>query len=336
MMHPIHEYIDDPKMIEIAKKPELFCEHYGIPVTRISDVSAEKTGRLTTFTHKGNPYKRVELVAKAHYEAQGLEVSWSEGVSILLIKVGIMGALARRIKDTFSMKSIDEYLPDKPTSLLDQGHYEVMSSSYEKLKSDFEQASVGCYTLMRNHLLITMTPTSVSPKNELESTTSEPELIESKSIVTQNSLFHKIHDLELVRLRQKMAFDEIKAHPPIVELIEHMNNYICEQQLRYSAPNQKYKLVNYNDWTIQFARRLIEVLGLEIFSVDNFLTVTDNPTIMSVSDLTILDPVAKVLRFVEVKNDDGFTPLQLFHLQEWLKMANEIRSPFELCLVQPT
>lgn len=335
-MNPIHEYIDDPKMIEIAKKPERFCEHYGIPVTRIVDVSAEKTGRLTTFTYKGNPYKRVELVAKAHYEAQGLEVSWSEGVSILLIKVSIMGALARRIKDTFSMKSIDEYLPDKPLSFLDQLDHERMSLSYEKFKSEFEQASVGCYSLMKSHFRNSMTPTSESFKNKLESTTSESELIESRPIITQQYLFHQIHDPDLVRLRLKIAFDEIKAHPPIDELIEHMNNYICEEQVKYSAPSQKYQLAKYNDWTIQFARRLIEVMGLEIFSVDSFLDVRDDPAIMSVSDLTVLDPVAKVLRFVEVKNEDGFTPLQLFHLQEWLKMSNEIRSPFELCLVQPT
>lgn len=329
-MNPKYEYIQDQEMIALSQNPERFCEKYGIPVSKILNVSIIKNGRSNTFEHKGKPYKRVELIAKAHYEEQGFEVSWSEGISVLLVTVSISAAISRRVKDAFTMKSIDEYLIDTPSSIHFKDLLKDKASRYEKYKADFEQGSIACHQLIHSHLLKSRPRKTEGLKTNLDISSNDSELDESVANDSRHDLFHTIKDLELIHIRMQKAFEEIKANPPIDELMEHMNNFVNIQRERYSAPHMNFRLVNLNEWSIQFARRLIEIIGLEIFYSDKFSTV------MSVSDLTLLDPVSKVVRFVEIKNKDGFTPTQLLHLQSWLKLSSEMRCSFELCLVQPT
>lgn len=331
--HPVLEYVTDQEILKFGNKPLQLCEHFGIPTSRVEGVSEIKVGRSTTFEYQCNSFKRVELVAKRFYENQGYEVSWSEGAALVLLRMAINGAIARRTADLFEVTPFDEHSPPESYSGLASEHRERMLADHQKRESAFEERSTATYKLIRMHLREVMLGEQSSPKALAENDGSTSQVGLTK-FPFWNQPVKMIESPETVRERVLLAYENINEQPPLDELVEHMQNFIKQQQERYSAPNLKYRIANYSEWTVAFARRLIEVLGLRSFNSELIPVQVDPFLCMEGFDLTVLDVKNKSLRFVEVKNTDSFTPFQLVSIQEWIDMAPSIRPPFEVCLVQ--
>lgn len=319
-------YLQDPKMVELAKHPRKFCDHFEIPYVEVKGIAAVGAGRSVSFEYLGKQHKRVELVAKAFYETQGYEVSWSEGVSIILARAAINGAIGRRLADSFELCSFDECHPQLQDEFSAELFGDRAARSYELQKAEFEKKSTETYQMIRGVLY-----------NNAASIRRDEERSEKQKILDEvnktSSIIRMVQDPADFDKKINSVWEEIKIAPPLEEFAEHIDNAIAAHNARYSAANLKYQTINYNEWVAKYSMRLIEVMGVESIKKQPFETEIDSETMMKSFDLTLLDPLNKTLKFAEVKNNDGFTAMQVAALQRWIKLPEEARPPFELCFV---
>lgn len=333
--NPVLNYVRDQDIIKLGGDPVRLCVHFGIPVSRVEGVVYSKTEKVANFNYNGNSFKRVELVAKKFYEDKGLEASWSEGAALVLVRVAINGAIARRISGLFKLMSLDEYLAQFDNEDLISVHRERLTTEHEKRERSFEERSTETYKLIRTHLRAIMLGDVSRQKSALDDDESDSPIGDSKKVFFTKPV--QINQSpEVIKELVNSAYSSICEKPPLDELVEHMKNFIKHQQERYSDPKSRYMMTNYSEWTVSFARRLVEVLGLRDFNFE-LIPGQESPFLcMERFDLNVLDVKNKSLRIVEVKNTDSFTPFQLVGIQGWIDLPPSIRPPFEVCVVQPT
>lgn len=311
MKTSIQECLKNEEVLALSKNPEALSERFGIPIVQIQGVKEVATGRIKSFQYREKSYKRIELIAKAYYEAQGFEASWSEGVALLLAKIALYCALAHRVRDyfIFSDERIrSEYADD---SHLLEIHLNGYTNKLEQRQSALKFGGMRAFDELR------------IPIDYLCSGCFEGEILAKNCGDIQFTANPKdIHEQILKHALQ------MQDSLPKEELLEYMNEYNAKLHEVYEQTKFKYRLANHNEWSAQFALRIIEVLGPEsllelAFSRGSFVDTN--------FDITVLDVQNKSLKFVEVKNTDPFTDLQLLNIEDWIEHST---FPIELCLVQ--
>lgn len=310
-MNSIIEMINDPEMLELSKKPEKFCLHYGVPITYIKDVKIVSDVKRKAFEYRGSKFNYVELLAKSHYESEGLEAAWTEGAAIELVNAAFGGALTRRIINSFRLSSFEEYTSHYGSTSIDSR--DRLLHSFKKIEIEFNSGGYRAY-----HLLY---PILISLYKDIRSTTVHA-VVPSKT------------NEELKKEIENAKKEIINNKPSHEELIGYIDDYIEAQKKKYEGntlPRVKREINRYNEWLVEFAIRIIDEIGFENLQYDNGICL-NYP--MAKSDLTIIDKKNKTLRFAEVKNQDSFTEHQTFYLKIWINTLPEEREPFELCLIK--
>lgn len=306
--HPVLEYVEDKKLIEMMNFPKEICEKYKINYITIGGVVAQKEGNRTSFLYQGDRYSRVELVAKRYYESLGYLSAWNEGASFTLVNVAVGAEMVKRLahliefnggtyysdvhKDTYSL----ENMSDKGWHLLQK----FISSDLSNI-NHFDKTGIHALYKTRDELI--------------------------------NALIcvYKVDPHEFLSQAEVVFGEMIKS--PLLNLNDykvHMEAYIAER-VRNSRgrPDQ-----NLNEWAINHALKLIEVMGLDEFSPSLLKRCSSYSSIIKF-DLSLVDVKNKKLKFAEVKNKDGFTPFQIVSLDEWLRNRNATQAEFEVCFVNP-
>lgn len=309
---PSSEFAKDITITELAKKPEIFCQHFNIPITIIKDVRLIEHGKTKSFEYLGKTHKYVESIAREYYESLGLEVSWNEGIAVQFVEHACERALMKRIFRNFKIHSYESYTKQNSLLTPNSDLESRILKKIEDAKLDFDRNDQWAHQRIREVVI---------------SLFSQLEWINSSLVTTRE-------DPEFTRRLVIDEYEKLIAQPPPIDEIKiYIIEYMESQKEKYSAPHLKFNLIKYNDWTLNFSLRLVEILGIKPFAHDPR---NKNQLPMRVSDLTVLDVKNKELRFVEVKNKDGFTQNQVFSLQQWLSTPASNRESFELCLVQPS
>lgn len=295
----------------------------------VEGVRSKKVGRFTEFEYEGKQYKRVELVAKAFYEKQGLEVSWSEGAAYALASAAINSAITRRISSSFEVSSKTAYIGGDAKSGIELLGLDDLAIAYEENLQEFRKLSYGTYRLACEAL------------HRLNTRSFVPSL--SSEYMDESTLHEKLGTAPFIKVLETTESIVAKANEILTslgenlepqELLEHMNEHIAHQNKR-KARVQNTQYSNFNEWSAAFGLRLIEILGPQHFH-NGFAGLIDGGTVnMANFDLTIVDPQRKVIRFAEVKNSDGLTPFQTVYLEDWIGLPKNNRPEFEFCFVQP-
>lgn len=331
--HPILKSIKNQDLLDLASKPKLLCEKFNVPMVFVEGVKSKKIGRFTEFEYDGKPYKRVELVAKAFYEKKGLEVSWSEGAALVLVNAAINSAISRRLVDSFKVADSEQYVGVAAKTGLDERSKEVRTQSYEEQLREYEKLSFGTYKLVRHCIAMERR----DRRKLIDALVSDIDQVDQGGSIDELNIapFLKVVDsIEAISAKASKIQDSLMHSDLNEELIVHMNEFI-EHDKRRMENNRTKVYSNYNEWSMAFALRIIELLGIGHFQNRFEESLTDNSSLMSSFDLTMLDTERKALRFAEVKNTDGLTPFQLLYLEEWINLPSNNRPEFEFCFVQP-
>ena len=308
--HPVLSYVEDLELIKMMNKPRDICEKYGINFVELDGVLNQSSGRSNSFLYKDKKYSRVELIAKQYYENQGYIASWNEGASFVLIRVAMDSEIIRRTKHLID-------LPTTKESKID--NCEI--SSWEDISKK------GWHTLASS-ARGTMANIKVFEEAKSNPKISSPYLTLENLLANASCVF-KTNPQKFLE-EAAIALYEMESLNLLEEYKIHMQKYVADK-----TKNDKHRqYINYNEWSIEHALKLIEIFGINI-SGSNLLGHQSLTGSLEQFDLSLIDAVNRKMKFVEVKNNDGFTPFQIVALDDWLKHRNQVTADFEICFVKP-
>lgn len=328
---PAFDLVTNKELIELGKKPVELCKKYDIPYIFIDGVTSKKEGRTTTFEYKDKNYKIIELVALDYYKNLGYDGLFTDGSSVLMINQSIKAAVINRVKSLFELIPESEWVDingnlSKFFSMLSP---EEKAERYNKLRIAFEKFGVELLGSIKYYLcsMRAISGSNSSKENYEVDRQSALENFQKQAI----KLLVKPEELKEEMLKK---FEEIANDPPLEEFEKYMNEVIEEAKARYPDPRMQYRILGMNEWSLNFALKVIKTVGIKYFG--NFLReeIPDLTGSLSNFDLILLDEKNKSLKFVEVKNKDDFTPAQILYIDLWLKESPEKRGNFELCVAR--
>lgn len=312
--NPAFEYISDKSLIELINTPYEICNKYKIPFIVLDDVLVRSEGRKKILSYMGSDYSRVELVAKRFYEEQGFYVSWNEGAVFHMIRAAVNAAIMNRLGSAVTVSR-------------DTRHPFFTENDWIVLENIFEHDKAAAYHSMRGVMLgfkLLYPKVQVNNPDLDAGYPQTPEEVLVKSGLKFSDSLENISGLAI------KALADIKENPPLEEYAKSMRVLIDER----AKSQPKWQSNSYNDWSLDFALKVIETIGID-FMGHELLETGYTFTSLENFDLTLLDVVEKKLKFVEVKNKDGFTAYQLVDLDAWLSKRDEMNFSFEMCFVWP-
>ncbi|MFE1572714.1 hypothetical protein ACFIQG_12935 [Comamonas odontotermitis] len=313
--NPVLQGISNKSLIVSMRNPKLLCKEQKIPTVSIDGVTLGNEGGRKLFSYLGVGYSRVELVAKKYYEEKGYIASWSEGAVFILIRVALGALIINRMRHLIKVSDIHE-------------HPYFNATDWEKLHDQYENDPGHIYSLVRgiflSYSLLYPKRRIINPELQSSNKTSPEEYLKNSGLMFLDTP-------EKIAETARSILIELGNNLPLQEMRVHMETYAENAK----KPVGSRIFSNFNKWNIDFAIKVVECLGIDFLGHE----LLEGGYIFSGLedfDITLLDQEKKVLKFVEVKNKDGFTPYQISYIDMWLKRRNNIKWEFEVCFVNPT
>lgn len=306
----------------LPNNPEKIFESLDLPITYIDDVKLEKNGKNRVFKYENKDLFSPEIVAVVFYENQGHIASWNEGLALSMVQDALERLLTSNLFDQL------EYIGIKKEAFLISPKYDITLDR----------------AITRNEQLAS-SPATDSSIIEMNSDSIERSHLREKSIIEKRTHFPiSVHRLlhkqsEWVKfLIDRMVSVTCKCDAN--ELIEIFHQNIADLKRNKTKLIEAIKLPEktndhtdhqqkfINKWTLKFTHQMADICDLDYLLEEAFRY----SPFSNRWDVMLIDKNTNKIRYIEIKMDDNFTPVQRTNLPVFLSEGGNL----ELCKIRPS